>query len=58
MSIMLSQSKVQQQASISMMKHAKGNVEQQGEAIQKLMDSIDLQQQAQPHLGKSIDIKL
>lgn len=58
LSIAMSQGKVQQQASISMMKQAMGNAEQQGEAIQKLMESTDLQQQAQPHLGGNIDLKL
>ena len=58
LSIAMSQGKVQQHASISLMKHVMGNAEQQGEAIQKLMDSIDIQKQAQPHLGSSIDVKL
>ena len=57
LSIAMSQVKVQQQASISMMKHAMGNAEQQGEAIQKLMESADIEHQAQPHLGGNIDIK-
>ena len=54
----MSQGKVQQQASISMMKHAIGNAEQQGEAIQKLLESADIHHQAQPHLGGNIDLKL
>ncbi|GAA0285575.1 hypothetical protein GGQ92_001076 [Gracilibacillus halotolerans] len=46
LSIAMSQGKVQQQASISVIKHAMGNAEQQGEAIQKLIESTDLQHQA------------
>jgi hypothetical protein len=43
------------------MKKAMGNAEQQGEALQKLMSSVDVKavkQAAQPHLGGSIDLKL
>ncbi|MFV8828979.1 YjfB family protein [Alkalihalobacterium sp. APHAB7] len=60
-SMALSQGKVQQQASISVMKKAMGSAEQQGEALQKLMsttNSVNIQHAAQPHLGRSIDLKL
>ncbi|QQZ10285.1 YjfB family protein [Heyndrickxia vini] len=61
MSMALSQSQVQQQASISVMKMAMGNAEQQGEALQKLLGTTDpsvIQHAAQPHLGGNIDLKL
>lgn len=61
MSMTLSQSQVQQQASMSVMKMAMGNAEQQGEAIQKLMSTTDvtaIQQAAQPHLGGNFDLKI
>jgi hypothetical protein len=52
MSMALSQGQVQQQASLSVMKMAMGDVKQQGEAIQKLMGTADataIQQATQPH---------
>ncbi|MFD2679318.1 YjfB family protein [Bacillus seohaeanensis] len=61
MSMALSQGQVQQQASMSVMKMAMGNAEQQGEALQKLMGTADataIQHAAQPHLGGNIDLKL
>ncbi|MDQ0244750.1 hypothetical protein J2S09_002321 [Bacillus fengqiuensis] len=61
MSMALNQGKVQQQASISVMKMAMGNAEKQGEALQKLMSTTDaaaIQHAAQPHLGRNIDLKL
>ncbi|MDX5476621.1 MAG: YjfB family protein [Bacillaceae bacterium] len=64
LSMMLSQSQVQQAASISVMKHALGNVEQQGEAVHNLLHSASIvpQQQVQktihPHLGHHFDIKV
>lgn len=60
-SMALSQSKVQQQASMSVMKMAIGITEQQGEAIQKLISTTDvtaIQHTAQPHLGGNIDLKI
>ncbi|WP_413300385.1 YjfB family protein [Bacillus sp. 1P10SD] len=60
MSMGLSQGQIQQQASMSVMKMALGNVEQQGEAIQKLLstnDVAEIQHAAQPHLGGNIDLK-
>ncbi|MGG3688147.1 putative motility protein [Caldifermentibacillus hisashii] len=60
-SMALSQSQVQQQASMSVMKLAMGITEQQGEAIQKLISTTDvtaIQHAAQPHLGGNIDLKI
>jgi len=61
MSMSLSHEKVQQQASLSVMKIAMGNAEQQGGAVQELISSANIkafQQAAQPHLGGNIDWKL
>ncbi|WNF36575.1 YjfB family protein [Bacillaceae bacterium IKA-2] len=61
LSMALSQGQVQQQASMSIMKKALGNSEQQSEALQKLMSTAGadaIQHAAQPHLGGSIDLKL
>ncbi|MFA9558930.1 YjfB family protein [Evansella sp. AB-rgal1] len=61
LSMALNQGHIQQQVSISVMKKAIGNTEQQGEALQKLMSTADaaaIQQAAQPHLGGKIDLKL
>lgn len=60
-SMALSQSQVQQQASMSVMKMAMGIAEQQGEAIQKLISTTDvtaIQHAAQPNLGGNIDLKI
>ncbi|WP_243495546.1 YjfB family protein [Priestia aryabhattai] len=60
-SMSLSQGKLQQQASLSVMKIAMGNAKQQGEAVKELINSSNvkaLQQAAQPHLGGNIDLKL
>ncbi len=61
MSMALSQGKAKQEASMSVMKMAMGNAEQQGEAIQKLISTADVaavQHAAQPHLGGNIDLKV
>ncbi|NEU30233.1 putative motility protein [bacterium LRH843] len=61
LSMVLSQGQVQQQASMSVMKKAMGNAEQQGDALQKLMSTADakaIQHAAEPHLGGRIDLKL
>ncbi|MBB6447291.1 YjfB family protein [Bacillus benzoevorans] len=61
MSMALSQGQIQQRASMSVMKMAMGNAEQQGETVQKLMSSNDvaaIQHTAQPHLGGNIDLKV
>ena len=60
MSMALSQGQVQQQASMSVMKMAKGNAEQQGEALQKMLGAPNagaIQNAAQPHLGRNVDLK-
>ncbi|TMN21410.1 putative motility protein [Lentibacillus cibarius] len=60
MSMVLNQSQVQQQASISVMKMAMGNAERQGEAVQKLLSTNNvaaIEHAAQPHLGGNIDMK-
>ncbi|WP_147535414.1 YjfB family protein [Bacillus marasmi] len=59
MSIALSQGQVQQQASMSVMKMAMGNVEQQGDALQKLLgvsNVSNIQRIDQPNLGTNIDV--
>lgn len=61
MSVALGQGQIQQQASMSVMKMAMGNAEQQGAAIQELMSTTNvaaMQQAAQPHLGANIDLKV
>jgi len=61
MSMALSQGQVQQQASLSVMKMAMGDVKQQGEALHTLMGTTNataIQHAAQPHLGGNIDLKL
>lgn len=58
-SIALHQGKVQQQASIAVMKKAMDQVGQQGDTIEKLMGSAEvIQHAAQPHLGGSIDLRV
>jgi hypothetical protein len=60
MSMALSQGQVQQQASMSVMKMAMGDVKQQDEALQTLMSTTNIagiQHAAQPHLGGNIDLK-
>lgn len=57
----LSQGQIQQQASMSVMKMAMGNAQQQGEALQNLLSTTDataIQHAAQPHLGGNIDLKV
>ena len=59
MSMALSQGKIQQQASVSVMKMAMGNATQQGEALQQLMGTSNptaIQHAAQPHLGGNVDL--
>lgn len=60
MSIALNQGKVQQQASLSVMKMAMGDAKQQGQDIQRLLGTSNptaIQHAAQPHLGGIIDVK-
>lgn len=54
----LSQGQVQQQTSMSVMKMAMGNAEQQGETLQKLMNTSAIQHAAQPYLGGNINLKV
>lgn len=61
MSMVLSQGKVQQQASLSVLKMAMGSAKQQGEAVQKLISTNDIaaiQHAVQPQLGGNIDLKV
>jgi Putative motility protein len=53
LSIMMNQSQIQQQASISVMKMAMNTAEQNSVDLTKM-----LEQTVQPHLGNSIDLKL
>ncbi|MBU9711755.1 YjfB family protein [Evansella tamaricis] len=60
-SMALSQGQIQQQVSIAVMKKALGNQEQQGVALQKLMNSADMaavEQSVRPHVGGNIDVKI
>jgi hypothetical protein len=53
----LNQGKVQQQASIAIMKKSIGNAEQQGNALQKLLRTADakaIQHAAEPHRGSNL----
>lgn len=61
LSMAMSQSQVQQKASISVMKKAMDQAESGANGLLKMMDSANvaaLQHAAQPHLGGNIDIKL
>jgi Putative motility protein len=53
LSVMMNQSQIQQQASISVMKIAMNTAEQNSVDLTKM-----LEQSVQPHLGSSIDLKL
>lgn len=53
LSVMMNQSQLQQQASISVMKMAMNKAQQNGAELTKM-----LEQSVQPHLGSSIDLKL
>ncbi|WP_416147302.1 YjfB family protein [Salipaludibacillus sp. HK11] len=60
LSMAMSQGEVKNQASISMMKKAMRQAGEQVEAMDKLIDSANVQkmaQAAQPHLGGNIDVK-
>ncbi|WP_019379139.1 YjfB family protein [Virgibacillus halodenitrificans] len=60
MSMALSQGKVQQQASLSVMKMAMGDAKQEGAAMRELLNTTDasiIQRAAQPHIGGNVDIK-
>lgn len=61
LSMAMSQLGVNQQASISMMQKTMEQAGQQGQALDKLMDSAEVQRTEhamQPHLGGSIDVKV
>jgi Putative motility protein len=53
LSVIMNQSQVQQQASLSVMKMAINTAEQNSTEFTKM-----LEQSVQPHLGSSIDLKL
>jgi Putative motility protein len=53
LSVLMNQSQVQQQASISVMKMAMNTAQQNGAELTKM-----LEQSVQPHLGSSINLKL
>lgn len=59
MSMMLSQAKVQQQAAVSVMKLALDSAKVQGGMVEELAASAQsMDQSAQPHLGKNLDIRV
>jgi hypothetical protein len=60
MSIGLSQAKVQQQAAVSVMRLAMDSAKSQAGAVKELaaVSAKSVGQAAQPHLGRSIDIKI
>lgn len=61
LSIAFSQSQVQQQTSISVLKSTLTQAQGNANGLLKMMDSADvqaLQRSVQPHLGGTIDIKL
>ncbi len=58
MSMAFSQARVKQDVSIALMKKTMDQVETEGAALQKLMESTQVEQIAQPHLGSHIDVKL
>lgn len=58
LSMVMSQEKVMQQASMSVMKKAMGTAEQQAGNLIATMDTTAIQQAAQPHLGGTIDLKV
>lgn len=58
LSMVMSQSQVQEQASMSVLKQAMGTAEQQVGDLLETMDTTAMQQAAQPYLGGNIDIKI
>lgn len=59
LSTAFSQSKIQQQASISVMKMAMNNAKVSGDAVTQLMESTKaLEQSVNPNAGTNIDVKL
>lgn len=57
MSIAMSQAKVQQQASLSVMKSAMTTAEQDGEALIKMLNNSSTLQASHHNLGTQIDVK-
>jgi hypothetical protein len=60
MSIVLNQGKVQQQASLSVMKMAMNTSEiQMNDLVQMMQENAKIMEQSiQPHLGSNLDVKL
>lgn len=61
LSMSLSQSRVQQQASLSVMKMAMNQAQAGAEGLAQLLASADvanIQHAAQPHLGGNLDIRI
>lgn len=61
LSMSLSQSRVQQQASLSVMKMAMNQAQAGAEGLAQLLASADvakIQHAAQPHLGGNLDIRV
>lgn len=58
LSMVMSQEKIMQQASMAVMKQAMGTAEQQAGDLIATMESTASQQAAQPHLGGNIDLKV
>lgn len=57
LSIAMNQAKVQQQASVSVMKSAMSTSEQNGAALIDMLNSANVSQASHPHLGTQIDVK-
>ncbi|WP_416147253.1 YjfB family protein [Salipaludibacillus sp. HK11] len=61
LSVAISQAGVNQQGSVSMMQKSLEQAGQQGQALDKLMESAEVQRTEhalQPHLGGSVDVKV
>ncbi len=58
MSMAMSQAKVQQQASISVMKSAMSTVEQDGDVLIEMLNNSETSQAKHPNLGTQFDVKV
>ena len=61
MSMVLSQSQIQQQVSLSLMKKTMEQTKENGDFVSQMLQGASiqsLQHAAQPHLGGNIDLKL
>ncbi|TSB48440.1 YjfB family protein [Alkalicoccobacillus porphyridii] len=58
LSMAMSQANVQQQVSVAVMKQAMGTAEQQGKAIQNLMETTSSAPSPHPQLGRNFDIQV